>query len=96
MSANKHKVQPIEIDEDFETILICAERYAIGRRSYMPRLVIGYITPLLPSLSIRALAVLEKDISSADGYGDEKIDRPDWMKFLTAVRAELSRKRAEL
>ena len=55
-----------------------------------------YPTPLLPSLSIRALAVLEKDISSADGYGDEKIDRPDWMKFLTAVRAELARKRAKL
>ena len=90
------KVKQINIDEDFETILICAERYALGRMSYMPHLVIGYITPLLPSLSIRALAVLERDVSSADGYGDEKIDRPDWMKFLTAVSAELARKRAKL
>ena len=90
------KVKQINIDDDFETILICAERYALGRMSYMPHLVIGYISPLLPSLSIRTLSVMERDIASADGYGDEKIDRPGWMKFLTAVRAELARKRAKL
>ena len=76
----------ITIDDDFETILICAERYAIGRQSYMPKLVIDYITPMLPKLSIRTLAVLEMDVAQADGYGNETIDKPEWMKFLADVR----------
>ena len=87
--------QRVEISDDFETILICAERYACGRRTYMPSLVIDYITPLLPRLSDRALAVFERDIAGADkfgGYGDEKIDKPCWMKFLNDVRAERSKR----
>lgn len=81
------------IDEDFETILICAERYALGRRSYMPSLVIGYITPLLPRLSKKTLAVLAKDISGASYWGDETIDKPCWMKFLADVWAVLTERR---
>lgn len=87
--------QRVEISEDFETILICAERYACGRQSYMPSLVIDYITPLLPRLSERALAVFERDIAGADkfgGWGNEKIDKPCWMKFLADVRAERSKR----
>ena len=80
----------IELNEDFETILICAERYALGRKSYMPSLVIGYITPLLPRLSKKTLAVLKNDIEGAGGWGDEKIDKPCWMKFLADVRAALA------
>lgn len=81
----------IKIDDDFETILICAVRYSLGRMSYMPTLVIDYITPLLPKLSVRALAVMERDLVNADnygGYGDEKIDKPGWMRFLHNIRLE--------
>lgn len=85
--------QRVEISADFETILICAERYARGRCTYMPSLVIDYITPLLPRLSERALATFERDIAGANGYGDEKIDKPCWMRFLSDVRAELERRR---
>ena len=35
----------INLNDDFETILICAERYALGRQTYMPKLVVDYITP---------------------------------------------------
>lgn len=56
----------IELDGKFETILICAERYACGRESYMPSLVIDYITPLLPHLSNRALSVLNDDMRITD------------------------------
>lgn len=34
-------------DDRFGTILNCAVRYACGRHTDMPSLVIGYITPLL-------------------------------------------------
>lgn len=56
----------VEINDDFETILIDAERYACGRESYMPSLVIAYITPLLPKLSDRTLRVLNEDMQRTD------------------------------
>lgn len=40
----------VPINEDFGTILICAVRYSLGRQTYMPGLVQGYIRPLLPCL----------------------------------------------
>lgn len=82
----------IEIDNNFETILICAVRYALGRRTYMPSLVIGYVTPLLPRLSKMTLSVMEKDVAFEGSYGDKSIDEPDWMMFLKNVQDALSAK----
>lgn len=78
-------------DEFFGAVLNCAVRYAIGRRSYMPGLVIDFITPLIPHLSSKTLWCFDQDVTDArwaGGYGDPKIDEPGWMKFLDAVRAE--------
>lgn len=85
----------IELDEDFETMLICAERYACGRRSYMPSIVIGYITPLVPRLSNKTLAVMCKDIIFAaehGGLGDPDIDDPLWRRLHCCIAEELSRR----
>ena len=83
----------VEIDKDFETILICAVRYAIGRRTYIPSLVIDYITPLLPYLSGNTLKLIANEITEHDTYegglGDEKIDRPYWEQFLRKIRLEI-------
>ena len=83
----------IEIDKDFETILICAVRYAIGRRTYIPSLVIDYITPLLPYLSENTLRLIANEIIEHDTYegslGDEKIDKPYWEQFLRKIRLEI-------
>ena len=82
----------IEIDKNFETILLCAVRYAIGRKSYMPSMVIDYITPLLPFLSDDTLETMAKDIADEDylgGLGDKMIDRPYWIKFLRKIRLEI-------
>lgn len=78
----------IEMTDDFETILVCAERYALGRQTYIPMLVINYIIPLLPKLSDKTLAVFERDIEDAGYYGDEIIDKPDWMRFLEKIKNE--------
>ena len=83
----------IEIDKNFETILLCAVRYAIGRRTYIPSLVIDYITPLLPYLSDNTLRLIANEITEYEGYegglGDEKIDKPYWEQFLRKIRLEI-------
>ena len=83
----------IEINKDFETILVCAVRYAIGRQTYIPSLVIDYITPLLPSLSEDVLKLIANEIvqhyTYEGGLGDEKIDRPYWEQFLRKIRLEI-------
>ena len=86
-------------DDEFGTILNCAVRYACGRRTYMPRLVIDFIAPLLPSLSSKALWCFDQDLTNAKhecGYGDPKIDEPAWLDFHAKVRAERTRRGEEL
>lgn len=92
----KPKIDPT--NEKFGTILNCAVRYAIGRESYMPSLVIGYITPLLPYLPAKTLYVLDQDITEQryhGGYGHPRIDEPGWMRFLEAVHAEQDKRGCE-
>lgn len=83
----------IEIDKNFETVLLCAVRYAIGRRTYIPSLVIDYITTLLPYLSEDVLKLIANEITEHDTYegslGDEKIDKPYWIEFLRKIRLEM-------
>ena len=87
------QISGVEINKDFETILLCAIRYAIGRKSYMPSLVIDYITPLLPYLSEDVLKLIVNEIIEHYTYegalGDEKIDKPYWKQFLREIRLEM-------
>lgn len=86
-------------NDDFGTILNCAVRYACGRRSYMPGLVIDYITPLLPQLNDKTLWCFDQDLTEAKytgGYGDPKVDEPKWKWFHEAVRAERTKRGHEL
>ena len=82
----------VEINKDLEAILACAVRYAIGRKSYMPSLVIDYITPLLPYLSYWTLGLMAAEIIDHNykgGLGDEKIDKPYWIDFLQRIEIEM-------
>jgi hypothetical protein len=86
-------------DDNFGTILNCAVRYAIGRQSYMPSLVVDFITPLIQRLSSKTLWCFDQDITEqrySGGYGDPKIDEPLWMRFHEAVRAERTKRGDEL
>lgn len=86
----------IEINKNFETILICAVRYAIGRRTYIPSLVIDYITPLLPYLSEDVLKLIADEIIEHYTYegalGDEKIDKPYWIDFKGKILLEMEKR----
>ena len=94
--ANDKNVPVIDpADDEFGAVLNCAVRYAIGRRTYMPSLVIDFITPLIPHLNGKTLWCLDQDITEArweGGYGDPDIDEPGWMGFHEAVRAERHRR----
>ena len=79
-------------DEDFGAVLNCAIRYCIGRQTYMPSLVIGFIRPQLPYLNDKTLRCFERDLSNATYFGDETIDKPVWLKFKTEVEYELKRR----
>lgn len=82
-------------DDCFGAVLNCAVRYAMGRRTYMPGLVIDFVTPLIPRLSSKTLLCFDQDITEqrwTGGYGDPAIDEPEWMRFHEAVRKERQRR----
>lgn len=88
-------------DDDFGgAVLNCAVRYALGRTSYMPRLVMDQIKPMLPDCSDKTLWCFERDISewlNCD-KGWTAYDNPycdDWKLFLEAVRAEIEIRKGE-
>ena len=77
--------------DEFGAVLNCAVRYCIGRRTYMPKLVIDVIRPLLPALTEKTLWCFERDIEGADNYGAD-YDEEEWMRFLSEVKAEIARR----
>lgn len=79
-------------DDDFGAVLNCAVRYAVGRRSYMPYLVVSFISPLVPDLSTKTLWAIRNDINEAakfDNLGDPNIDAPHWLGLREMVQKEL-------
>ena len=86
-------------DDDFGVILNCAVRYAIGRQTYMPSLVTGFIKPLIPYLNDKTLWCFDEDIKRQEkwpgGYGDPRIDKPTWMNFWDAIKTEIARRDQE-
>ena len=85
----------VALDSDFETILVCAERYACGRRTYIVSDVVDYILKYLPLLSKKTLTVLMRDMESnfdmenrmpkSKVFGDD-CDRKRWIKLYYACK----------
>lgn len=79
-------------NDDFGAVCNCAIRYCLGRRSYMPSLVCGYITPLLPELTDRTLECFERDIAEhkrTGFYFGDSCDNETWDAFYKAVCKEI-------
>lgn len=78
--------------DHFGAVCNCAVRYCLGRRTYMPSLVCGYITPFLPEMSDNTLACFERDIAERKrtgfDYGDS-CDYETWDAFYKAVCKEI-------
>lgn len=70
--------------ESFGTLSICAIRYCHGRQTYMPDLVREIIKPHLKDISDKDLGVMIEDCDfqmRMNLYGDERIDKPGWIKW---------------
>lgn len=76
--------------EEFSVLCLCALRYCMGRQTYMPSLVQGIIKPYLKDIKSSDLKIFINDIESSTCFGDELIDKPDWMRFKQLVYDELS------
>lgn len=79
----------ILLDDNLEDIFISAARYAIGRRAHIVGTTVGVILPIVSKLSNRALSVILRDINSAPGLGDEKIDKPYWLLLRQRIEREI-------
>lgn len=85
----------IEIDkENFGTICICAIRYCHGRKTYMPSLVMEIVGRHLSELSDRDIKVMYDDcrFMTPMDYGDEVIDKPNWLLWEKKLREEQKRR----
>lgn len=81
-------------DELGGAVLNCAVRYALGRISYMPGLVMNAISPMLKDCSDKTLWCFERDVSewlSNNSQGMITYEK-EWTEFLNAVRAEINRR----
>lgn len=94
MSNQKPIIDPT--DDYFGTVLNCAIRYSLGRKTYIPHLVIDFAYPLLPYLSDKTLWCMSRDIKEAEtygGYGSPVIDEPKWKAFLRDVDVEIDKRK---
>lgn len=88
----------IDRSDDFGgAVLNCAVRYALGRMSYMPGLVMDEIRPMLKDCSNKTLWCFEKDISGwlESEYDKSMVYESKWRKFLTSVKAEIQSRKEE-
>lgn len=61
-------LKQVPVDRDFTTLVICAVRYALQRRSYMPGYIVRYVTGILPVLPSETLRCLYRDIGDELGF----------------------------
>lgn len=72
----------MQIDADFMSVLVCAVRYCLGRRTYMPSLVTGWIMKNC-KLDEKTIKIMLEDIDSQQarfGLGDP-CDYATWTNF---------------
>lgn len=92
----KNMVDPT--NDDFGSVCNCAVRYCLGRLSYMPSLVCGYITPLLQELTGKTLDCFERDIAERKRTGfdfGDSCDYETWDAFYKAVCKEIKRRKEQ-
>ena len=84
--------------KDFGTLCICAIRYCLGRKTYMPSNVQRIVQSNLKHLSDKDLQVICDDIKKHGGpkydataYGDYE-DYQDWRHFLHTIESEIEKR----
>lgn len=74
--------------DDFSAMLISAERYALGRQTYIVNWTCKFISNNLHLLTQKDKLVMIKDIESASNYGAD-FDKKDWMNLLKELKKSI-------
>lgn len=101
--AVKKLKESVPLTQHFEQMIISAERYAFGRRTYIVGDTCDYIIHLLPRLSDWCLGVMFEDFKSEtersgrigklDNWGDD-CDRRKWVELWKKLTEEIDRRKA--
>ena len=84
-------------DDEFQQFIIYAERYAIGRMTYVPSAVNDIILKYLPRIANNTLGVLIRDIeleADREMLGMD-FDKKMWLALLDTLKNERDRRKSE-
>lgn len=84
-------------DDEFQQFIIYAERYAIGRMTYVPSEVNNIILKYLPFIANNTLGVLIQDIeleANREMLGMD-FDKKMWLALLDTLKNERDRRKSE-
>lgn len=81
---------------DFDTLVVCAFRYALGRETYIVDDVAGIIESNVSNLSNQTLDCLRRDFERQHEYEEHvprafgaDFDKKRWMKVEEAIKNEI-------
>ena len=77
--------------EDLSAMLVSAERYALGRRTYIVQWTCEFITKNLNLITEKDKQVIIRDIEKPISYGYE-CDKICWLKLLEVLKRSLEDK----
>lgn len=85
-------------DSHYYTVLICAVRYCLGRRTYMPGLVTSWIMGNAPELPAETALIMLRDINDQRRMGErigkealgDPCDVKTWEKFEAWLQGRIS------
>lgn len=77
--------------EDLSAMLVSAERYALGRQTYIVQWTCEIITKNLHLITEKDKRVIIRDIEKPISYGDE-CDKICWLKLLEVLKRSLEDK----
>ncbi len=76
-------------DDDFDKIIVCAVRYAVGRDTTMPALVSGFVRRWMDLLEDDTLSVIARDIDNDLSKGEGTPDKELWVKLRDDIQEHL-------
>ena len=83
-------------DDEFQQFIIYAERYAIGRMTYVPSEVNNIILKYLPFIANNTLGVLIRDIETFDvGLLGMDFDKKMWLELLEVLKNEREERKVQ-
>ena len=73
--------------EDISAMIVGAERYALGRRTYIVQWICEFIKNNLHLITNKDKQVMIRDLENPISYGDE-CDKVCWMQLLEILKKE--------